>query len=243
MTSIKSDRELLDRLGFTEADAADYLDRTRQTINAALGASSGKRSGYFKPSDILVLRLAARGAGHQVNDEAVIQYVEDVHGAESAARVKNAFGVLGGMPNLTGCDEVWILLPDFTDLRRTDSQQADALRRLAWEHPDTEFVFFCGSPFQTKALESFVRGSSPPDASPHMSFLFESVIGAQPMMLITDPAGSDPHVHVLTPAGFTRACQVKGSLIGAYLASVASQLHELPSLEERRKRRGLPRRA
>jgi len=227
--AIGSDRELLAALRLTETQAADILDRTRQALNAVFVADRD-RKGYFKPSNIILLRMAARAAGHDFDDEAVIDYVRRVHKAAAAERVRGGFGVLAARPDLTGVSEAWIILPDFARLRSLSPEHADTIRRLAYDFPGTRLVYLSGSPIQEEALMTFIGPVGGNEKQP-VVFATENVIGAQPTMIITNPRGHTPQVLLLTPAGFMSTPHVSGTLLAALLIRHTPELRELPDLE------------
>lgn len=236
MAKIESDRQLLARLGFSDAEAADFLDRSRQAVNAVLGGSS-KRKGYLKPVDILVLRMAAKAGGHAVDDEAVIDYVRQVHGQKAADKVRTGFGLLAAPPDLAGVSEAWIVIPDFARLRRQAPEHAETIRRLPHDFPDTTLVYLCGTPIQETALREFVCAGLGGNRLQSISVLAENVVGAQQTMLILDPRGPDPQVFVLVASGFIRSPLVSGSSIASYLASVVAELRLLPAIADDQEKR------
>lgn len=226
--TIGSDRELLGALGLSETQAADILDRTRQAVNAAFVAKRDRR-GYFKPSDIILLRMAARAAGHDFDDQAVIGYVREVHKSAAAERVRSAFGMLAARPDLSTAEEAWVILPDFARLRSTSPDHAATIKGLAHDFPHTRLVYLSGSPFQEDALKDFV-GMVGDNEGERVFFMSENIIGAQPTMLIANPRGHAPTVSLLVPAGFMTTPHLSGSLIASLLAKHVSELRGLPDL-------------
>ncbi|RYG88305.1 MAG: hypothetical protein EON59_04875 [Alphaproteobacteria bacterium] len=226
--TIGSDRELLAALGLTETQAADILDRTRQAVNAAFVADRDRR-GYFKPSHIILLRMAARAAGHDFDDQAVIAYVRAVHKAAAAERVRSAFGMLATRPDLSAAAEAWVILPDFARLRTMSPDHADTIRSLAYDFPQTRLVYLTGSPFQEDSLKAFV-GPVGDNEGDRVFFMSENLVGAQPTMLITNPRGHAPAVSLLVPAGFISTPHVSGGLIASLLAKHVAELRDLPDM-------------
>lgn len=226
--AIQTDRELLGALSLSETQAADALDRTRQAVNAALRGDANRKK-YFRPADILVLRLAAQGAGKIVDDEAVMDYVRRTHGQSAADRVRSGFGLFSGRLDLSIHKEVWVIVPDFTHVRSTAPVHAQTIRAVAFDFPQTQIVYFTGSPFQEAALSAFIEEAGEID-SDRVTFVSENLVGAQPTMLIADPRGHNPSVALLVPTGFTQTPFVPGGLISAYLSRNISELRNLPDL-------------
>jgi len=225
MAEIASDRELLARLGLTEAQAADFLDRSRQAVNAALSAESGGRKRYFRAADVLVLRLAARQLGTHVDDEAILDYVRHHHGARAAERVRTAFGALATPPDFSGAKELWVVVPDVIALRQESPEHAEFLKQLPVAHPGVGVRYFSTSSIQENVLRVMVLG---PDKTKWegatAQFTSDSMIGAQPPMLIANPLEAEPETFVLMPPGFVRAPLIKGGLVAGYLLSLIKTL-------------------
>ena len=130
---ISDDRQFLDVLNLSDAEAAMYLGKSRQALNGKLGS---KRAGdapcdYFKPSEMVVLVIASRHKGGEL-DEGKLGRIRDYAERTRAPRHRESGG--GGAYALlekllhpaAGLDlreahTVVLILPDYHALSERES--------------------------------------------------------------------------------------------------------------------------
>jgi hypothetical protein len=138
---IANDRDLLDELQMSDADAAMFLGKSRQALNAQLGPKKGEGrappSDYFKLSDILILTSAARQLGRSFDAAAVKGYVDSSRKPATDTRpYELLISLLKAEPeglDTEGADSIILILPAFQELRTRWVSVATFLRRLVGE--------------------------------------------------------------------------------------------------------------
>lgn len=138
---IANDRELLEALGMTDAQAAMYLGKSRQALNNKL---KSKRRGdapndYFKASDLLILVIAARRLGNAFDVGQLRRYVKETRAPAASAGAGDAYAML--IQELDGNDDiereirdastVVLIIPEFDQLSKGNPTGASRLTALA----------------------------------------------------------------------------------------------------------------
>jgi hypothetical protein len=231
MSTITSDRDLLAALGLTEAQAADFLDRSRQTLNASLSSES-KRTKYFRPVDVFVLRMAAKAAGNVVNDQAIVDYVRSCWGSAKTEKVLARFNSVDAELDLRNEREVWAIIPDFPRLWQANPDLANLLARLAIDCPNTDIIFLCGTPVNEDMLRDFVDKAIANHSHGRVHYVTDNLIASQQTMLIASPQSNNPRVFVPISSGFVETLHSNGSQLAYHLARAVTKLKDLPQSED-----------
>lgn len=142
--AIKHDRELLDRLGLSDVDAASILTRSRQALNNQLGAKKApaeapRPTTYFRMGEIALLVGGARQFGRQIDIPAIKHYVavtrpDEIDGPAYQLLVKSLEGEAEEI-DLADASTIVFLLPAFADLRASRGDVAMNLLYLAHALP------------------------------------------------------------------------------------------------------------
>jgi hypothetical protein len=171
-TAIENDRELLSILGLSDPDAAEYLSKSRQTLNTMLRSGDDAPRDYFRLSDIYLLISAAERHGHSYDREAVLEYIKDTRTPEpgstkkgSRKRARRDFDMLIERlsPAESWADEdvyaVIYVLPAFSEMRNHLPRQRDILSAQVAEFNRAEHPveMFCVS---TTDVQAQMAGAS-----------------------------------------------------------------------------------
>lgn len=205
---IETDRQLLERLGMNDAQAAMYLGKSRQALNNGLGS---KRSGtapndYFKLSEILVLVIAAKQSGHPFEEARIRTYIEatrkpakiDVRSPYSL--LMNLLGSAGAM-QLDAAAAVVLILPDFENLRCEHPEAAAHLRtivsQVATSDADPWVVVLSSSALRASMAAQWLelRGNRV------HALCHDFVDHYVPLVLIYDEGEENPRPFMLTDQG------------------------------------------
>jgi len=137
---IESDRDLLEVLGMGDAEAAMFLGKSRQALNAQLGPRKGRKGkgpdDYFKFGDILILVSAARQMGRDFSVADVRAYVErsraprDGIWTEPYRLLMDLLGEELVELDATDADTVVLVLPTLNDLLANQREIADRLKDM-----------------------------------------------------------------------------------------------------------------
>ena len=231
MDDIESDADLLRHLGLTEAEAAGFLYRTRQTINQALSRTP---RGYLKPNDILALRLAA---GHKgvagIDIEKVARYVAETFDKAAGEQVRTGYGQITSAISPSSYGELWVVLPNASRLAAEWPDHAAFLRALPDAAPDASIVYLFDSDLERRAFAGGLGDLSGEGRS--VSLLSENMVGALTTMLIGNPLEAAPEFWVLAQSGFQRAIHVNESLAVLHLQDIVPGMVSLPPTEANRK--------
>jgi hypothetical protein len=142
--AIRDDRELLDRLGLSDADAAMFLTKSRQTLINQLGAKKAgadleRPTDYFRLGEIATLISGARQLDRIIDVPAVWHYVavtraDDLGTQPYVMLVKLLRGKAEAL-DISGATTIVFLLPAFADLRASRGDVAMNLLHLAHDLP------------------------------------------------------------------------------------------------------------
>jgi hypothetical protein len=136
VSDISDDRELLDVLQMSDAQASMYLGKSRQALNNQLGSRrSGKApSDYFKARDLIVLITAARSLGREFDSAMIQRYIKTRPRPRNDEPAGYALldKVLGNIDQfeLRDPSAIIFILPEFADLRTENREGAERLRDL-----------------------------------------------------------------------------------------------------------------
>lgn len=163
---IRDDRQLLDELNLTDAEAASFLGKSRQALNGQLGSKrSREKSGpfdYFKVSDIVILVSAARQVGRVFDVARISEYVfrtRPRRGDEPGVPFELLDNLLFGETSaidVAQADTVVFMLPAFADLCAHRPDARDALVKIAKQlrsaNPRPNIFVLSSTPTQAKMV-------------------------------------------------------------------------------------------
>lgn len=222
---IRDDRDLLVELGLSDAAAATYLGKSRQALNVQLGAkrSSAVRQPYFKLSEILVLVIAAEDRGHQFDEEAVWQFVEETArlrtgGSEQTFKLLKQHLDNAQEVDLTDVGTVLMVLPAFADMRAQLPNFSRDLRRLVEAldqvRPRPWVGVLSSSSMQAQMAAEWL--TLPEDRSAW--FTNEQVDSYGPTVLVFPRQGGEPRPYTVTDrGGLGPATQFRAQTMGEYV--------------------------
>jgi len=94
---ILTDLDLLDALNLTEAMAADYLGKIRQTLNKGLNTAKEKNKSYFKFGELYTLIAAATSLNYAFSKQAVKDYIDETRKDISLGQQKRGKDLVDGL--------------------------------------------------------------------------------------------------------------------------------------------------
>ena len=197
MPPLKSEEDLLAALGLSEAEAADAIGRTRQSLYQADLAAKQK---YFKKADILSLVMEAQKRNPQLDLGPVERYLAETRNANErpdlqAVAAKGAAAVPAiDEAGLRKYRDLWILIPDFGHMTRNYRDTVDMLMRLGLDAPNATparhvRIYTAGKPNTTR-IQNWLDDVRARD--PHHPVQVASVeagdwIAAFPFMILGNP--------------------------------------------------------
>ncbi|WP_427454822.1 hypothetical protein [Litorimonas sp. WD9-15] len=116
---ILTDLDLLDELNLTEAMAADYLGKIRQTLNKGLNNAKDKNKPYFKFGELYTLIAAAASLNYTFSKRAVRDYIDETRKDISLGQQKRGKDLVDGLLtetevlDLKGAVRLDIVLPGY----------------------------------------------------------------------------------------------------------------------------------
>jgi hypothetical protein len=214
-----TDRELLDLLKMSDADAAAYLGRTRQALHSKLGPRNGSRagpSGYLKTSDILTLVTAAREFGRDFKPNDVLDYVAYTRKAsepEAFELLESFLSEASPKIDVAGASAVILILPAFADMLTAFPESRAYLTEVVDEARDCGVKVMVIGPTSVRAR---LAGASL-GVEDGLCFGHEQADVYSPTIIVVDER--DPNVFILTHdarfvsvAPFNRATMTENAL-------------------------------
>jgi len=250
--TIADDRELLARLGLSDAEAAMFLSKSRQALNNQLGPKKARGrapSDYFRLGEIALLVGAARQLDRQIDIEAVKAYVAATRPEElGKPPYKLLLSLLAGGTEAIDCDgasTIIFLLPSFADLRASRGEVAIRLLHLARsipKAPDGPAVFVLSSTEMQATMSGQWLGLD----NGSNCFGRDIVDHYLPTVLVYRQESDDARPYVLTERGtFEAVPRFRSNMIAdcvrsmmpselrSHLSPIATAAYDQP-LEERR---------
>lgn len=136
---IKTDTKLLEVIGLSEAMAADYLEKTRQTLNKALVFAEAKDKPYFKMGELYTLISAAILLNHDFNKDSVRQYIEKSRPDLTPGQIKRGRDMVMDKLNerteidLRNASRMDIVLPGYRKLSRHQPELVELIgKHIEW---------------------------------------------------------------------------------------------------------------
>lgn len=169
---ISNDRQLLNLLDLSDAVAAEYLSKSRQTLNTMLKSEENAPKDYFRLSDIYLLISAAARSGRVLSEAqkaSIRQYVQSTRapasdeaqadGRKAKKRPRRDYEMLMARLQPTkSFDEASVhaaiyILPAFSEMKNALPQQHDAIREEVekFQNAPEPIELFCVSTTEFQA--------------------------------------------------------------------------------------------
>ena len=198
MPPLKSEDDLLQALGLSEAEAADAIGRTRQSLYQADLATKRK---YFKKADLMSLVMEAQKRSPQLDLGPIDRYLSETRPADQRPDLQ-ALTVSARGPGAAPVDEaalrkyddLLILIPDFGHMTRNYRDTVDMLMRLGLgkgENGRRVRIYTAGTPNRTR-IENWLNdvAAADPDGRKVVAQVEAGDwIAAIPFMILGDPQG------------------------------------------------------